>query len=157
MMKRSQKTLLRVEPELLDGRLPLGDEEALDALIRLWENAAFFGDLILRMPDPVHAMYEGHAVRTELLRYALDLCMKAPVFAPDSPHRELLLLTQQEAGMADDPDPTYENPFREENVQAEVRAAKARETEAARLARKKEKRKQLRKPRLGGGGGRTEL
>ena len=156
MLKRSQKTLLRVEPELLDGRLPLNDDEALDALVRLWENTAFFADLILRMPDPVHAMYEGHTVRTELLRYAQDMSLRAPVFAGSSPHRELLLLLQQETGMAEEPDPTYANPFREENVLAETRKAQARAEEEARAAKKLEKRRKLRKPRLGGGG-RTEL
>lgn len=150
VLKKAQHTLLRVEPELLDGRLPLQDEAALDALVRLWENTAFFGDLILRLPDIVHSQYDGHAVRTDLLRYALDLSLQSPVFAEDSPHRAQLLLVMQETGMAETPDPAYTNPFREDNVRRQVHAARERQVKLDREAAKREKRQALRQPRLRG-------
>lgn len=43
--------------------LPVDDETTLANLLTVWENVAFFGDLVLRLPEIVHSQTDEHQAR----------------------------------------------------------------------------------------------
>ncbi|EDQ91981.1 uncharacterized protein MONBRDRAFT_22695 [Monosiga brevicollis MX1] len=93
----------------------LPDEPAqLEALIQVWQNAAFLADLALRLPDQVHALVDKYPVRVDLVRWAVTrICLPARIYQEQPSHRRALELLLQEMQLTDEPDPNYENPFSE--------------------------------------------
>ena len=113
-LRRAQRNLTGVDLAALPP-VPTDNATLLEHLVLTWENTAFFGDLVLRLPDIVHAMVDGHRVRMEVIAWALNLCRDSAVYSDT--HRKQLELTMQEMGLAD-PDPNYVNPFRERAIAA---------------------------------------
>lgn len=117
-LRSSQRTLDSVDIQSLRP-VPVEEPDVLDALLRVWENMAFFGDLILRLPDQVHTLLDGHTVRLGLVRWGIELCMSSPIY--EEIHREQLELVLQETGLAEQQDPNYINPFSEAYIQEQQR------------------------------------
>ena len=45
---------------------PFQNATVLDAHLSVWENTAYFGELLLRHPDIVHLMIDSHELRTKV-------------------------------------------------------------------------------------------
>lgn len=139
---------------------PFPDKQPLrDAISKVFENTAMFGDLILRMPDLTHEIYGKNKQWEFLIGWGVWFSMESGIF--QGPHAQLLSLMSMEIGLQPK-DENYVNPYKETVVY------EAEETEEDREARKKkeqsekirkkseETRKKRRGPKLGGGG-HTEL
>eukprot|EP00038_Savillea_parva_P021397 m.34594 g.34594 ORF g.34594 m.34594 type:complete len:290 (+) comp5158_c0_seq2:76-945(+) len=136
-LRQAQKNLTGVNLTALPA-VPNKNRTILTAVVSTWEGTAMLGDVILRLPDILHRMIDNHALRREVLNWAVRLCLTSPIVS--GPHRKHMSLVLQEMGMADVPDPTYSNPFSE--VSKRKRAA---EREAARAAQEREIERLVRK------------
>lgn len=132
-LRRAQKVIQPLNLSLYPA-VPMKNESLLGALIATWENTAFLSDLILRLPDMLHLQIDGHAVRTEVVAWALATCLLSPVFSDASLHTPLQL-AQQELGLVP-PDPAYTNPYRnvDDHAPAELAPARPRISRGPRLS-----------------------
>ena len=118
----------------------------LEALLRVWENMAFFGDLILRLPDQVHTLVDNHDVRLGLIRWGVNLCLESQVY--EDVHRKQLQLVLQETKLAEDLDPHYINPFSDEYIREQQRKKQREKLEQEKRVKKAIRRQKMRKPKL---------
>eukprot|EP00035_Acanthoeca_spectabilis_P035612 m.35561 g.35561 ORF g.35561 m.35561 type:complete len:262 (+) comp7453_c0_seq1:173-958(+) len=143
-LRQAQKNLTGVDLASLPP-IPNKNRTILESALNVWEGTALLGDLILRLPDILHRMIDNHALRKEVLNWAVRLCAVSPMYEPT--HRTQLELVLQEMGLADVPDPTYSNPFSEASRRKraiERAAAKAaQEAEIERLIERKRRGPQL--------------
>eukprot|EP00043_Microstomoeca_roanoka_P004567 m.50485 g.50485 ORF g.50485 m.50485 type:complete len:321 (-) comp12550_c1_seq2:99-1061(-) len=149
-LRTAQRTLQDVDLKALRP-IPANEPAILQALLHVWENIAFFGDLILRLPDQVHTLFDGHAVRTELIRWGVDLCLSSPVY--EDVHKEQLQLVLQETKLATELDPNYVNPFSEAYIREQQLLKREEQRKQEEYMRKVIKRQQLKQRKLQ----RTEL
>jgi hypothetical protein len=120
-LRQSQRNLTNVDIDTLlafTGK----NETLMHALTKTWENTALLGDLVLRLPDVVHQMVDGHEVRMQVADWGIGVCERSVVF--EGVHGQQLKLVRQELGLIGEPDPNYQNPFSEVNI----RSKKVRET-----------------------------
>lgn len=107
-LRNAQNNLTNVNSTEL-SEFPVENKTVLDSLINVWENTAFLGDMLLRLPDICHRMIDGHKVRMAVVQWSIAQCFKSPVYSKIlQKHLELM---QQEMKTADELDPNYENPF----------------------------------------------
>ncbi|EGD76778.1 hypothetical protein PTSG_08129 [Salpingoeca rosetta] len=144
-LRASQRALEDVDVAALRP-VPVDQPEVLDALLKVWENMAFFGDLILRMPDQVHTLIDNHNVRLGLVRWGVDLCLESPVY--EDTHRQQLRLVLQETGLAEEKDPSYINPFSEAYIREQQRLKQQQQQQQEEHLKKTLKRQRMRKRRL---------
>jgi hypothetical protein len=116
-----------------------------DAAVSVWENTAFLGDLLLRLPNMVHQMIDGHLVRTQLVVWAVEASKASGVFV--SPHHLQLDLILQELRLAAEIDPLYVNPFSEDELKKKE-AAMLEERKKRKAKEQEQRRKEARRPRL---------
>ena len=62
---RSKKFLAVIDLTGLDD-IPVQNTTILDAYLHIWENTAYFGELLLRHPDIVHQMIDQHELRMKV-------------------------------------------------------------------------------------------
>lgn len=145
-MRKAQKELEKVDLAALPP-VPLKEKQTLDNLLKIWENTAFFGDLVLRLPDIVHLQFDTQEVRKSLMKWALELCLASPIY--DDVHKRQLELVLQETGLAAEKDPTYTNPFREAHMEEERKKLLQQKRQQEKEEAKRKKREELRaKPKL---------
>jgi len=153
------KVLLSAKVQVIEmGYIP-GEEfpeaqEHLDALGHVLENVALFGDLILRVPDVTHKLYnkKEQGEWRVAMNWGFMFANATGVF--EGSHATLLHLAAQELEIIPREE-NYINPYRE----AEIKARKKEELEAEEKRKKKKEEKKKKKkakrkgPRLGGGAG----
>lgn len=143
-LEHAKKNLSDVDLDSLPP-VPARNSTALEAVITLYENTAFLGDLALRLPDIVHEFVDTKSDRLETAKFALNFCSKSAIF--EGTQETHIKLTLQELGLAEEPDPNYVNPFSEKNIQ-EKKKLHDQEQEAKRKAADREERKRERRPKL---------
>ncbi|XP_038612450.1 coiled-coil domain-containing protein 134 isoform X1 [Tachyglossus aculeatus] len=92
-----------------DGPLPQ-DEKLKDAFSHVVENTAFFGDVALRFPKPVHHYFDRNSNWNSLIRWGIGFCNLTGIF-DRGPHSQVLGLMAQELGISEK-SPDYRNPFK---------------------------------------------
>ncbi|XP_005097575.1 coiled-coil domain-containing protein 134 [Aplysia californica] len=143
MLKQLFKTIEQAKVNLtMSGFLP-GDpfpenDTVRDYVSKVLENTAMFGDMVLRLPDLVHDLYDRQREWQLLLAWSYGFCTQSGAF--EGPNEQLLHLMAQEVGIIA-MDPNYVNPFKAANQK------KKRYEEPAKPAKKKQK-KIRRGPRL---------
>ncbi len=116
VLRKAQRNITGVD-EARFGTLPADNKTLAESLILIWENTAFLGDILLRMPDISHQLIDSYPVRMEVARWAILVCLRSDVFV--DVHRQQLLLMQQELKIAETPDPNYTNPYSEDHMLSE--------------------------------------
>ncbi|CAN7940542.1 unnamed protein product, partial [Ixodes pacificus] len=116
------------------------DDETRDALSQVLENTAFFGEIVLRLPDISHAVLGENKASALMVHWAVGFANSTGFY--DDTTTELIGLVAQELGLVDK-DPSYHNPYA-------AKHAKVTQPTAAEEARKpkKPKKKIQRGPRL---------
>uniref|UniRef100_A0A7M6DR17 Coiled-coil domain-containing protein 134 n=2 Tax=Clytia hemisphaerica TaxID=252671 RepID=A0A7M6DR17_9CNID len=147
------------------GYIPGGefpdDQSQLDALGRVFENVAMFGDLILRLPDITHKLYDKNQEWKVIMTWGVFMANESGIF--EGSNEQLLDLMSQELNITPRGE-DYINPYKEETRRKEEarkekeKLKKERQAEQKKKA-KRDKRKNRKGPKLGGGGGgrRTDL
>ncbi|XP_052792863.1 coiled-coil domain-containing protein 134-like [Mya arenaria] len=138
------------------------DKTVQEASSTVLENVAMFGDLVLRLPDITHSVYDKNKQWEFLIGWATWFCLESKVYT--GPHGKLLNLMSQEIGLIPK-EKNFINPYKEEevlrNVEAEVLEQMMKEKEKKEKADKiKQKSKETKAKRKGprlSGGGKTEL
>lgn len=119
-----------------------------DAMSKVLENVAMFGDLMLRLPDITHEIFDKNKEWQLILGWGVWFCNESKIFQGTS--AKLLTLMAQEVNLIPK-DEHYVNPFKQENIMKEQ--MKFKDSKAKSKAKKKKERKKG--PRLSGG--HTEL
>ncbi|XP_078683483.1 coiled-coil domain-containing protein 134-like [Branchiostoma floridae x Branchiostoma belcheri] len=119
-----------------------------DALSRLLENVAFFGDILLRFPDMTHDVLKKHQEWRTVLEAAVVFCNQTQLYSEGVNHEQLNLVSQ-ELGLIEK-DPNYLNPFSKEGKMAqEQQMLQAAKSAHDKPKNKKKKDREKRKgPRL---------
>ncbi|CAN8006512.1 unnamed protein product [Ixodes hexagonus] len=84
------------------------EEEARDALSQVLENTAFFGEIVLRLPDISHAVLGENKASALMVHWAIGFANSTGFY--DDTTTELVNLVAQELGLIDR-DPNYHNPY----------------------------------------------
>lgn len=84
------------------------NETVREAFSKVVENTAMFGDLVLRLPDVVHDLYDKHKEWNTLIGWSVWFAGESKVF--DGGSEKLLNLMSQEIGLIPKED-NYLNPF----------------------------------------------
>ncbi|XP_060595746.1 coiled-coil domain-containing protein 134-like isoform X2 [Ruditapes philippinarum] len=137
------------------------NETVRDAMSNVFENTAMFGDLILRLPDITHDIYDKNKHWEFLIGWAVWFSMESGVF--QGPHEQLLSLMSMELGLIPK-DESFVNPYQEMEILKEMEEAE-KELEEKQNKEKsdksKKKKTQNSKPKRKGpklsGGHHTEL
>lgn len=143
-LRQAQTNLTDVDLAAIPA-LPTHNQTILDSLLSVWENTAFLGDVLLRLPDISHRMIDKHTVRKEVIFWAIQTCYGAPMY--DATQQQQLDLMLQETKLAKQIDHAYENPFAEATIlRKKIEMVEVRELQIAEL--EKLKRRKERKPTL---------
>lgn len=140
-LRAAQRNLTSVELNEYP-RFPYKNDTVFEPLLKVWENTAFFGDLLLRLPDIVHQMVDDHAVRMEVIEWSISMCLDSPLYI--GPHQQQLKLMQQECGLVE-ADSNYVNPFRKAHMKREIerKIAEKAKSEALKVHTRRENRPRL--------------
>ncbi|XP_064610209.1 coiled-coil domain-containing protein 134-like [Liolophura sinensis] len=121
-----------------------------EAVSKVMENTAMFGDLALRLPDIVHSLYDKNREWQELIAWGVWFCNQTQVFEMSSASAMLLNLMSQELNLIER-DRLYINPFTEENLKLqEEEIAKRLDAKKQIKLEKKKKKEKKRGPRMSG-------
>lgn len=128
---------------------PFPDNETVrEAFSKVVENTAMFGDLVLRLPDVVHGLFDKNTEWNALMGWCVWFSAESKVF--DGGSEKLLNLMSQEINLIPKED-DYINPFTEENQKLKEQAMKdVLETAKSKTKSKSTKKKKEKKkgPRL---------
>ncbi|BFZ24351.1 hypothetical protein BsWGS_27390 [Bradybaena similaris] len=114
------------------------NESTRNALSKVLENTALFGDIVLRLPDAVHSVYDREKEWQQLMAWSYNFCKDSGVFEGTS--EKLLHLMAQEVKIIPK-EANYINPFKEA-YRLEMESQKQKKVE------KKPKKRIARGPRL---------
>lgn len=84
------------------------DENIRDALSQVLENTAFFGEIILRLPDIAHAVMKQDKASSLMLHWAVGFSNSTGLY--DQSMSKMIHLVAQELGLVEK-DPNYHNPY----------------------------------------------
>ncbi|XP_070553139.1 coiled-coil domain-containing protein 134-like [Ptychodera flava] len=84
------------------------DDMTKEAVSSVLENTAFFGEVLLRLPDISHDIYEKRKDWLEIMTWAIKFSEKTRVF--EGIHGKFLNLVGQELNIFER-DPDYQNPY----------------------------------------------
>ncbi|XP_057313813.1 coiled-coil domain-containing protein 134-like [Hydractinia symbiolongicarpus] len=155
LLEKLFKVLISAKLKVTEGGYIPGDEfpddqEKLDDLGHVFENVAFFGDLLLRCPDITHKLYDKNQEWKIAMNWGVVFSNETDIFT--GANAVMLNLVAQELEIIPR-DENYVNPYKEANIKAEQRK---KQKEEERLKQQKEESKQKKKvkkrrgPRLGG-------
>ncbi|XP_013407620.1 coiled-coil domain-containing protein 134-like [Lingula anatina] len=88
--------------------IPTKNMTLRDAHSHVLENTAFFGDIILRMPDISHKLIDKKKEWQLLIGWSVAFCNESKIF--EGPNLKMLNLMAQEMNLVDR-DPAYVNPY----------------------------------------------
>ncbi|XP_063413972.1 coiled-coil domain-containing protein 134-like [Mytilus trossulus] len=104
------------------GTDPFPENETVrEAFSKVVENTAMFGDLVLRLPDVVHGVFDKNTEWNSLIGWCVWFSVESKVF--DGGSEKLLNLMSQEINLIPKED-DYINPFTEENQKLKEKAMK---------------------------------
>lgn len=115
------------------------DEATRDALSQVLENTAFFGEIVMRLPDIAHAALNMNKASALTFNWALGFSNSTGLY--DETTTKLINLVAQELGLVEK-DPNFHNPYAAKKKKA------APLPEPAEPKPKKPKKKIKRGPRL---------
>nr|XP_006812614.1 PREDICTED: coiled-coil domain-containing protein 134-like [Saccoglossus kowalevskii] len=115
------------------------EEQTREALSSVLENTAFFGELLLRLPDISHDIYDKKSEWKDAMGWAVGFCEQSNVF--EGIHYKMLNLMSQELNIIPR-DPDYVNPY------AVDQKMLFQGSEPLEKKKKKEKKPRKRGPRL---------
>ncbi|KAI0219625.1 coiled-coil domain containing 134 [Lamellibrachia satsuma] len=126
------------------------EEPTRELFAHIVENTAFFGDLLLRLPDIIHDLLKRNHEWQILIHWSVAFANETGIY--EQTDSKLLHLMAQELEILER-DPDYINPYKEESkldkMKAEMeRLARVQNTVSTTKKKKKEKRK--RGPRMSG-------
>lgn len=113
-----------------------------DGLSKVFENTAMFGDLVLRLPDIVHSIYDKNKDWQLLLGWCYWFCKESGVF--DETNGKLLHLMAQEVKLIDREE-NYTNPF---TLESQLKQQKERHGEKKESKAKKKKKERKKGPQI---------
>ncbi|KAK3599222.1 hypothetical protein CHS0354_012830 [Potamilus streckersoni] len=91
---------------------PFPENETIrEAVALVLENTAMFGDMVLRLPDVVHAIYKKNNEWRQTISWAVWFCSESNIF--DGAHKKLLHLMSQEIDLIPKEE-GYVNPYKVE-------------------------------------------
>ncbi|KAL3879305.1 hypothetical protein ACJMK2_031606 [Sinanodonta woodiana] len=90
---------------------------AREAVSKVLENTAMFGDMVLRLPDVVHAIYKKNNEWRQTINWAVWFCNESRLF--DKAHKTLINLMSQEIGLIPKEE-GYFNPYTAESAKAGI-------------------------------------
>ncbi|XP_032239016.1 coiled-coil domain-containing protein 134-like [Nematostella vectensis] len=130
------------------GYIPGGEfpkeKETMHALAHILENTAFFGDVLLRLPDITHKIFR-HSTEWELLaKWSVSFANETGIF--DEMDTTVLNLMAQELEVVPR-DPNYTNPYK---LSSQIEQAMTNEQKKQQQNAKKKEKKKKRGPRLSG-------
>ncbi|XP_066287080.1 coiled-coil domain-containing protein 134-like [Branchiostoma lanceolatum] len=117
-----------------------------DALSRLLENVAFFGDILLRFPDMTHDVLKKHKEWGVIIEAAVVFCNQTQLYS-EGVSQEQLMLVSQELGLKEK-DPNYVNPFSKEGKMAQEQQMLQEAKSSHDKPKKKKDREKRKGPRL---------
>ncbi|XP_061163698.1 coiled-coil domain-containing protein 134-like [Saccostrea echinata] len=118
---------------------PFPDNSTIrDGLSKVFENTAMFGDLVLRLPDIVHAIYDSNKDWQFLIGWCYWFCKESGVF--DGTDGKLLHLMAQEVNLIEKEE-NYLNPFTIENQLKQQRQKHEEVKKDIKIKKKKKERK----------------
>eukprot|EP00794_Sanderia_malayensis_P006849 gene6849-7618_t len=120
-------------------------EEELDALAHIAENTAFFGDILLRMPDITHKIYKSKSDWRMLAHWSIGFCNETGLFT--GPNEKLLSLVAQELDLVPR-DINYVNPYKSEYQMRQKFAEEESKKQNSKQKSKKKSKKKKKGPRL---------
>lgn len=112
--------------QLPDDSFP-GNETVRNSVSKILENTALFGDLMLKLPDISHELYDRQNERKIMIEWCIYFCRQSGMF--DKIHLKLLDTLSQELELVD-PDPKYFNPYRKitkEPLKEEIQKPKTKQ------------------------------
>ncbi|XP_037285193.1 coiled-coil domain-containing protein 134 isoform X1 [Rhipicephalus microplus] len=92
------------------------DESTRDALSQVLENTAFFGEIILRLPNIAHAVLNMNKAGAVVLNWAIGFSNSTELY--DETTTKLINLVAQELGLVER-DPNYHNPYAVKQAKSE--------------------------------------
>ncbi|XP_050415517.1 coiled-coil domain-containing protein 134 [Patella vulgata] len=124
---------------------PFPENETMQhSVSKIFENTALFGDLVLRMPDIVHELYDRQREWQMALTWGTGFCNESRIF--EGANSKLLNLMAQEVNILPK-DNNFINPYSAETQREKEMMMELNEAEIKKL-KKKEKKKIKRGPRL---------
>ncbi|XP_065884881.1 coiled-coil domain-containing protein 134-like isoform X2 [Dysidea avara] len=117
------------------GSLPK-EKDLLDAISSVFENVAFFGDLLIRMHDMVQQIYNKNTEWHPILKWSVEFCNSTYLYKETAHQKHINILSMEIGYIPVEPD--YYNPFKE----------KSRPNPKKKKKSLKSKNKRERKPRL---------
>jgi hypothetical protein len=108
-LRKAQRVLLSTTNLSAHYPFPTKNETVQSALVTTWEHTSFLSDMILRLPEILHQQIDDHAVRREVIAWALTTCQGSPVYSSEGLQLPLRL-AQQELNLVPR-DPDYINPY----------------------------------------------
>lgn len=117
------------------------DESTRDALSQVLENTAFFGEIILRLPNIAHAVINANKAGAVVLNWAIGFSNSTDLY--DETTTKLINLVAQELGLVEK-DRNYHNPYAAKQAKQPAQPVSAEPAQKP----KKPKKKIQRGPRL---------
>lgn len=134
---------------------PFPENETIrESMSKVLENTAMFGDLVLRLPDIVHSIYDRKKEWQITMTWAVWFANESGIFA--GANAKLLHLMSQEINLIPQEE-NYQNPFREEEILKSGTEEETKETKKKQKQKKKKEKDKKKGPRLSGGTHHTEL
>ncbi|XP_064637460.1 coiled-coil domain-containing protein 134-like [Lineus longissimus] len=149
------KTTLTVLGFIPGDPFPSNNDTIRDALSNIAENTAFFGDLILRLPDITHNIFDRKKDWNILLGWSIGFCNSTGLFHGND--AQLLHLMAQELNFIER-DADYVNPYSEKytKLMRDIQQKKSSEIKKQKTKKKKKKKETKKGPKLSSPG-RVEL
>ncbi|XP_033120157.1 coiled-coil domain-containing protein 134-like [Anneissia japonica] len=118
--------------------MPLpSDEDTRNIVSVVLENVAFIGDIVLRLPDISHKIFDKNKEFLDELRWGMDFAERTDFL--DDVHKQLFNLMSQEMEFIPK-DPSYYNPYKKTTPEFQEKKAEPK--------KKKNKKKQKKGPRM---------
>ncbi|XP_031549899.1 coiled-coil domain-containing protein 134-like [Actinia tenebrosa] len=146
MVLKDSKTAL-IESGYTPGDPFPTDKKIQEALAHVLENTAFFGDILLRLPDITHQIYSKSKENQLIMKWCISICNASEVY--DKTGHQLLDLIAQELELIPK-DENYINPYKESTMlEKEFAKQKAEGKGHTPQQKKKEKKKKKKRgPKL---------
>ncbi|XP_023229150.1 coiled-coil domain-containing protein 134-like isoform X2 [Centruroides sculpturatus] len=137
----SKSKVVLEESGYIPGSIFPEDKDIREALAQTVENTAFFGDILLKLPDITHSILKKEKAWSLLMKWSLGWSNSTGIY--DKKTTELMNLVAQEFNLTEK-DPNFVNPYKKEIEKITAKEIKTKSPE------KKVKKKTTKGPRLSG-------
>jgi len=139
----SSKLVITQSSYIPGQNFPEKDDD-LNALAHVVENTAFFGDVLLRLPDTTRKIMKGNKEWHIIVNWSIGFCNETGIF--DKANLKLLNLVAQELELVPR-DPAYINPYKAETLLKATESSNTK-NDKSKAKRKKNRKKGKKGPRL---------